>query len=179
MGNSIIAISYLDAPRLLRALSAGIGHLFQRREYLNSINVFPVPDGDTGTNMAFSFKVIQDAVRHSQGLPIKQLMIRVANASIDGSRGNSGAIMAQYFHGFSESLEDKSILTATDLATASSAGAKASWTAMSEPVAGTLPTVLEDFSTGLEQLSHTENVFSVVSVIFPCSSSKSSWMFSW
>ena len=46
------AIAYLDAPRLLRALSAGIGHVFQRREYLNRINVFPVPDGDTGTNMA-------------------------------------------------------------------------------------------------------------------------------
>jgi hypothetical protein len=58
MGNSTIAISYLDAPRLLRALSAGIGHLFQRREYLNRSNVFPVPDGDTGTNMAFTFKAI-------------------------------------------------------------------------------------------------------------------------
>ena len=145
------AIAYLDATRMLRGLSAGIHRLFQRREYIDRINVFPVPDGDTGTNMAFSFKVIQDAVRHAQGLPIKELMARVANASIDGSRGNSGAIMAQYLHGFSESLDDKSILTATDLATASSAGAKASWTAMSEPVAGTLPTVLEDFSRGLEQ----------------------------
>jgi DegV family protein with EDD domain len=76
-------------------------------------------------------------------------MQRIAHASLDGSRGNSGAIMAQYFHGFSESLDDQVSLTAADLAAASAAGAKVAWTAMSEPVAGTLPTVLEDFSTAL------------------------------
>ncbi|MCU0990596.1 MAG: hypothetical protein MUE63_13665 [Xanthomonadales bacterium] len=59
------AIAYLDAPRLLRALTAGIGNVFQRREYLNRINVFPVPDGDTGTNMAFTFKTILEATASS------------------------------------------------------------------------------------------------------------------
>jgi len=136
---------------MLRGLSAGFQRLFQRREYIDRINVFPVPDGDTGTNLVFSFKVIQDAVQNAHGLSLKELMARVAKASLDGSRGNSGAIMAQYFHGFSEALSDDSQLTAMDLATASSAGAKASWTAMSEPVAGTLPTVLEDFSEALVQ----------------------------
>jgi len=136
---------------MLRGLTAGIQRLFQRREYIDRINVFPVPDGDTGTNMAFSFRVIHEAVRHAHDLSMKQLMSRVASASIDGSRGNSGAIMAQYFHGFSESLSDQTFLSAADLATASNAGAKASWTAMSEPVAGTLPTVLEAFSKGLER----------------------------
>jgi hypothetical protein len=136
---------------MLRGLSAGFQRLFQRREYIDKINVFPVPDGDTGTNMVFSFKVIQDAVQGAQGLTLKQLMDKVARASLDGSRGNSGAIMAQYFHGFSEALSDGHQLTAMDLAMASSAGASASWTAMSEPVAGTLPTVLEDFSEALVQ----------------------------
>jgi DegV family protein with EDD domain len=136
---------------MMRGLSAGFQRLFQRREYIDKINVFPVPDGDTGTNMVFSFKVIQDAVQGAQGLTLKQLMDKVARASLDGSRGNSGAIMAQYFHGFSEALSDGPQLTAMDLAMASSAGAAASWTAMSEPVAGTLPTVLEDFSEALLQ----------------------------
>jgi dihydroxyacetone kinase-like predicted kinase len=147
------AIAYIDATRMIRGLAAGIRHLFQRREYIDRINVFPIPDGDTGTNMAFSFKVIHEAVRHQHRDTIKQLMTRVANASIDGSRGNSGAIMAQYFHGFSESLGDKATITAADLAAASSTGAKAAWTAMSEPVAGTLPTVLEDFSAALQRQS--------------------------
>ena len=146
-------LSYIDSTRMVKALTAAISRLFQRREYIDRINVFPVPDGDTGTNMAFSFKVIHEAVRNADGLSIKQLMTRVAVASLDGSRGNSGAIMAQYFHGFSKALEDGPIMTAAALATASSAGAKAAWTAMSEPVAGTLPTVLEDFSIALESKS--------------------------
>jgi len=147
------SIAYIDSDRMVRGLTAGIRHLFQRREYIDRINVFPVPDGDTGTNMAFSFKVIHEAVHNVQGLTIKQLMSRIADASLDGSRGNSGAIMAQYFHGFSEALGNKAILKAAELAEASSAGAKAAWTAMAEPVAGTLPTVLEDFSKGLMQKS--------------------------
>jgi len=145
------SIAYLDSKRMLRGLSAGFQRLFQRREYIDRINVFPVPDGDTGTNLVFSFKVIQDSVHNAHDLSLKELMARVAKASLDGSRGNSGAIMAQYFHGFSEALRDDSQLTAMDLATASRAGAEASWTAMSEPVAGTLPTVLEDFSEALVQ----------------------------
>ena len=147
------ALTYIDSTRMVKALTAAISRLFQRREYIDRINVFPVPDGDTGTNMAFSFKVIFDAVRNADSLSMKQLMTRVAVASLDGSRGNSGAIMAQYFHGFSEAMEEGPVMTATALATASNAGAKAAWTAMSEPVAGTLPTVLEDFSVALDSKS--------------------------
>jgi len=134
---------------MAKVLAAAIQRLFQRREYIDRINVFPVPDGDTGTNMAFSFKVIHEAVGDSQHLGIKQLMQRVASASLDGSRGNSGAIMAQYFQGFSEALDEDAVISAGALANASCAGARAAWTAMSEPVAGTLPTVLEDFSNAL------------------------------
>ena len=57
-----MAIAYVDGPRLARGLGAGIRHLFQRRDYINKINVFPVPDGDTGTNMAFTFKAILEAL---------------------------------------------------------------------------------------------------------------------
>jgi DegV family protein with EDD domain len=151
MGRSSAAISYLDAPRLLRALSAGIGQVFQRREYLNRINVFPVPDGDTGTNMAFTFKTILEATATSPDRRVDELMDHVADAALDGARGNSGAIMAQYFHGFRESVAGREMLTANQLAQAASSGAEAAWTAMSEPVPGTLPTVLEDFSAELVQ----------------------------
>jgi len=146
MGNSPNAITYLDAPRLLKALSAGIGHVFQRREYLNRINVFPVPDGDTGTNMAFTFKTILEATTTSPDERVDELMDHVAEAALDGARGNSGAIMAQYFHGFREAVAGRKKLTAQGFADAAAAGAEAAWTAMSKPVQGTLPTVLEDFS---------------------------------
>ena len=151
MGKPSHAIAYLDAPRLLRALSAGIGHVFQRREYLNRINVFPVPDGDTGTNMAFTFKTILEATRSSPDSRVDDLMDHVAEAALDGARGNSGAIMAQYFHGFREAVAGHRLLTPEGFAQAAVSGADAAWTAMSEPVAGTLPTVLEDFSKELAQ----------------------------
>jgi DegV family protein with EDD domain len=145
------AIAYLDAPRLLRALSAGIGNVFQRREYLNRINVFPVPDGDTGTNMAFTFKTILEATATSPDRRVDELMNHVAEAALDGARGNSGAIMAQYFHGFREAVAGRRLLTAEGFAAAAVSGAEAAWTAMSKPVQGTLPTVLEDFSKDLAQ----------------------------
>ena len=149
MAKKPTAIAYLDAPRLLRALSAGIGHLFQRREYLNRINVFPVPDGDTGTNMAFTFKTILEATATSPDTRVDELMDHIAEAALDGARGNSGAIMAQYFHGFRNAVSGRRLLSARDFAAASMAGAKSAWTAMSKPVQGTLPTVLEDFSREL------------------------------
>ena len=145
------AVAYINTERMVNVLTAAIHRLFQRREYIDRINVFPVPDGDTGTNMAFSFKVIHEALVKARGLSIKQLMKHVADASLDGSRGNSGAIMAQYFHGFSKALDDSPSISAAALAQASAAGARAAWTAMSEPVKGTLPTVLEDFSNALEE----------------------------
>jgi DegV family protein with EDD domain len=149
MGHKLTAIAYLDAERLLRALSAGIGYLFQRREYLNRINVFPVPDGDTGTNMAFTFKTILEATATSPDTRVDDLMDHIAEAALDGARGNSGAIMAQYFHGFREAVSGRRLLSARDFAKASTAGAKSAWTAMSQPVQGTLPTVLDDFSQEL------------------------------
>jgi DegV family protein with EDD domain len=151
MKRSSDAIAYLDAPRLLRALSAGIGHVFQRREYLNRINVFPVPDGDTGTNMAFTFKTILEATSTSPQERVDELMDHVADAALDGARGNSGAIMAQYFHGFREAIAGCRLLTPSRFAKAAAAGADEAWKAMSKPVPGTLPTVLEDFSQELCQ----------------------------
>lgn len=139
----------------MRALSAGIAHLFQRREYLNRINVFPVPDGDTGTNMAFTFKTILEAVSGARHDRVDRLMAAVAAAALDGARGNSGAIMAQYFFGFGEAIAGRRLLTAEGFARGSQAGAEAAWKAMSSPVPGTLPTVLEDFSTELVERSES------------------------
>ncbi len=149
MAKSPTAIAYLDGPRMLRAISAGIRHVFTRRDYLNRINVFPVPDGDTGTNMAFTFKTILESSATAQPQRVDALMRHIADAALDGARGNSGAIMAQYFHGFSDSVSGCRLLTAADFSRASVAGARAAWSAMSKPVAGTLPTVLDDFSAEL------------------------------
>ena len=143
------AISYLDGPRLAQALNAGFLHVFQQRDQINRINVFPVPDGDTGTNLVFTFRAIQDALRGWASPRVDELMRRVADAALDGARGNSGAIMAQYFEGFRAAIEGRRLLNGDALAAASSAGSEAAWGAMSEPVEGTLPSVLSAFSDGL------------------------------
>ncbi|HET6565830.1 MAG TPA: DegV family protein [Xanthomonadales bacterium] len=143
------SIAYLDGPRLSRAVAAGIAHLFQRRDLLNRINVFPVPDGDTGTNLAFTFKTVLDALKRKPKKRVDELLDLMANAALDGARGNSGAILAQYFHGFSDAIRGHRLLTANSLATAAAAGARSAWKAMANPVPGTMPTVLEDFSSEL------------------------------
>jgi uncharacterized protein len=144
-------ISHIDAARFEQALLAGIANVFRRRDYINSINVFPVADSDTGTNLAFTLASVRQAIegRDHAGLP--DLLDRVAEAALDGARGNSGAIMAQYFQGLSDSVRDFQVLDSGRLARASSAGAKSAWGAMSEPVPGTLPTVLEDFADELNR----------------------------
>lgn len=149
MGHAPTPTAYLDGARLSRAVAAGIAHLFQRRDYLNRINVFPVPDGDTGTNLAFTFKTVLDALKRKPQERVDELMSLIANAALDGARGNSGAIMAQYFQGFSETMAGKRLLTARNFSAAAANGARSAWQAMSNPVPGTMPTVLEDFSTEL------------------------------
>lgn len=146
MSVSTASIAYIDGARFTRGLSAGIRHLFLRRDYINRINVFPVPDGDTGTNLAFTFKTILDVLNKHHMANLETVVSKVAGAALDGARGNSGAIMAQFLQGFSEAVNGRQLLSAKSLALACRRGAEQAWTAMSEPVAGTLPTVLEDFA---------------------------------
>lgn len=153
MKEAAVSIAYLDGQRMSRALGAGIRHLFQRRDYINRINVFPVPDGDTGTNMAFTFQSILEALNRHPSNNLGAVAGTVSRAALDGARGNSGAIMAQYFEGFQEVCKGRSLLTTESFARASLRGAEQAWTAMAEPVAGTLPTVLEDFSRELVRVA--------------------------
>ncbi|WP_181918838.1 DegV family protein [Wenzhouxiangella sediminis] len=143
------AISHVDAARLEQALLAGIANVFRRRDHINAINVFPVADSDTGTNLAFTLASVRRAIEGEAGRSLPDLLREVADAALDGARGNSGAIMAQYFHGLSESSRDFQVLDGKRLAQVSAAGARSAWSAMTNPVPGTLPTVLEDFADEL------------------------------
>ena len=143
-------ITHIDAPRLRNAVLAGIANVLKHRDHINKINVFPVPDGDTGTNLAFTLSEIRAALTDvPKSLPA--LLDQMANAALDGARGNSGAIMAQYFQGLSESSREYQVLDAKRLAHVSTAAAESAWGAMTEPVPGTLPTVLEDFAKALSK----------------------------
>jgi len=131
---------------LSACLVAAIRHLFTRRDYINRINVFPVPDADTGTNMAFTFRSILEVLEGRPYTQVGDLVASVSEAALDGARGNSGAIMAQFFQGCREAVTGRAELDTGEFAKACRQGAVQAWTAMAEPVEGTLPSVLEGFA---------------------------------
>jgi hypothetical protein len=89
----------LDGLLLADLLRAGIYRLFQRTDHLNKINVFPVPDGDTGTNMAMTLAAVLSALDREPVADAGRVLTRAADAALDGARGNSGAILAQFLMG--------------------------------------------------------------------------------
>src|SRR6056297_3014624 len=142
---------HIEADQLQNALLSGIAHVQARRDLLNRINVFPVPDGDTGTNLLFTLQSVRKRISGRPAAAVPVVLDDIADAALDGARGNSGAILAQFFHGLSESSRDCHRLDAHQLARSVKAGAVSAWSAMSKPVAGTMPTVLEDFGDALVQ----------------------------
>jgi uncharacterized protein len=142
-------ILYLDGPRLHRALMAGIGYVLSRQEYINKINVFPVPDGDTGTNMALTLNAIIDNTAMEEYDSIKRLMSDTADATLNAARGNSGAILAQFFEGMYESTEDAEKIDARAFAKMMEGGSIAARSALEKPIEGTIITVIHAFSMSL------------------------------
>jgi hypothetical protein len=132
---------------LRRALLAGIQRVIARRDEINRINVFPVPDGDTGTNMAFTLGAMLCAIQPRRQAHAGDLLRRAASEAIDGARGNSGAILAQFFQGMSEHLGSARRLTPEALALASSAGSRLAREALADPREGTILSVIHAFSS--------------------------------
>ena len=140
---------------LHRAIVAGIRKIVAHQDYLNKINVFPVPDGDTGTNMAFTMNAILDGTENHVHTRIDDMLEAVADSALDGARGNSGAILAQFFQGLSDGSVGLESMNAKQLSIAFSKGSEYARDALSEPREGTILTVISDFSKKLDELSST------------------------
>jgi DegV family protein with EDD domain len=146
MSASFVESDALDGTRLALALRAGIQRLLSREEVINKINVFPVPDGDTGTNLALTLHAVLLCMRRQPDAHAGRLLVRVADAALDGARGNSGAILAQFLLGVGDRAGHLQILTTADFAAAVGDGASYAREAMTEPQEGTILTVLSDFA---------------------------------
>ena len=155
-------IKYINGIRFYRALVVGINNLISRQDYLNQINVFPVPDGDTGTNMAFTVNSILDGTADVVPAKIGDMSQKVADCALDGARGNSGAILAQFFVGLSESLAEKDKMSVKDFADAFKNGSDCAWEALSDPQEGTILSIFRDVSNFLMNLDDDNYDFSVV-----------------
>ena len=99
-------IKYLNGRRLIYAFIAGGEAVIQDKDYLNRINVFPVPDSDTGTNLASTLHSIAQGAKHHRS--IRETMRSIADAALMGARGNSGLIFAQFVQGFSQEIQQDS-----------------------------------------------------------------------
>ncbi len=135
-------VAYLDGPRLQRCLTAGLDRLIADREYLNKINVFPVPDGDTGNNLAQTALAAREAIAEAHE-SAGEILARLADGALDGAQGNSGTILAQFFQGLATALADKHRILAAELADAFPDAAAGTRSALTNPREGTIVTVLD------------------------------------
>jgi DegV family protein with EDD domain len=142
----LIGIAYLDGHRLSRSVIAGAHFVAERAEALNKINVFPVPDGDTGTNVASTLQKIAAALARTRQRHIREMSKTIADFAVGGARGNSGAILAQFFCGFSDGLPDSPRVTTSGFGAAVVRAAESAYSAIARPVEGTILTVIRDWA---------------------------------
>ncbi len=126
---------------LRAALETAAAWLSANAERINALNVFPVPDGDTGTNMSMTLKEAVDRLRLEQDAPVSEVARSVAREALESARGNSGVILSQLLSGFATALAQAAELTPVALASALTSASEAAYRAVSQPVEGTILTV--------------------------------------
>ncbi len=131
-------ITAAEFKRMIISASAAIDN---NKQKLNELNVFPVPDGDTGTNMSLTARAAASALAAANPETVGEAASVAASALLRGARGNSGVILSLLFRGFAKSCADKAELTAHDLASAFSAGVDAAYRAVMKPAEGTILSV--------------------------------------
>ncbi|MGE5592536.1 MAG: DAK2 domain-containing protein [Betaproteobacteria bacterium] len=141
----------LDAGALARAIIAGTEWLGANKEFVNSLNVFPVPDGDTGTNMHLTLLSAVREVEKAEGRELWEVADAAAMGSLMGARGNSGVIFSQLFRGFAKGVEGKTHLQPQDLARALQSAAAMAYKAVMKPVEGTMLTVAREAARSATQ----------------------------
>ncbi len=135
----------IDGSAMLAGLRSSLAWLQANQEQVNELNVFPVPDGDTGSNM---YLTLRSAVEDAQAAPMPNsaasVMRAAAHGSLMGARGNSGVILSQIFRGFAQSLGDREHLDAKAVAASLAEGARVAYKAVMKPTEGTILTVIRE-----------------------------------
>ncbi len=146
-----IGIAYVDGPRLARAVYAAADWVAAGRDEINRLNVFPVPDGDTGTNFSLTLRAVADACRALGDAPLSETAQTIARGAVLGARGNSGMMLAHFLLGFSESIGARDTATAAQIAGALRRGADTLYNSLDEPREGTILTVAREAAAAAER----------------------------
>lgn len=146
----------IDAKMLQKSFLAGANRIEQRKEEINALNVFPVPDGDTGTNMTMTILAAAEEVANVEPLTLSTLAKAIATGSLRGARGNSGVILSQLFRGFSKEIEQETEITVLLMAKAFQRAVELAYKAVMKPKEGTILTVAKAGAERAMQLAKTE-----------------------
>jgi DAK2 domain fusion protein YloV len=133
-----------DGAGLLNAFRAAVDNLAVHADEINALNVYPVPDGDTGSNMVATVRAALEEAEAAEARTAERVATAISFGSLMGARGNSGVITSQIFRGMAEALGGKSRFNGLDLAHALSQGAKTAYGAVAKPVEGTILTVIRE-----------------------------------
>ena len=139
-------IQYIDAKILKEMFVSGANNLQNHKDLVDKLNVFPVPDGDTGTNMSLTISYAMKELSKLENGTITEIGKALSKGSLMGARGNSGVILSQIVRGFAKSIEGKDKLNTEDLANAFKNGSDTAYKAVIKPIEGTILTVVRESS---------------------------------
>jgi len=152
-----LSLQYINGKDLVRSVKAGCIKLEHNREKVNLLNVFPVPDGDTGTNMYLTLLAAVKEGEKNMDQPLGKVAKAMSSGSLMGARGNSGVILSQIFRGIAKVLEGKEESDALLFAQALKSGSDTAYKAVMKPVEGTILTVIREISRACEMEAKKNN----------------------
>jgi len=153
----------INGLQLKELAQAGLQWLRTNQQTVNALNVFPVPDGDTGTNMVLTMQSAFDEIANSPENHVGKMAHALAHGALMGARGNSGVILSQLWRGFSRSLDGKAVLDGQALVTAFDEARKTAYKGVVRPVEGTILTVAKDMAIAAEaSLEETQNPYEIL-----------------
>ena len=145
--------SPVDGKGLKLLVEAGLAWLMTNQQHVNSLNVFPVPDGDTGTNMVLTMQAAVDETENKLTRNVGQMMHNFAQGALMGARGNSGVILSQIWRGFSRGLDNLPTMDTAQFANAMVEARNTAYKGVVRPVEGTILTVMKDMTSAAEHAS--------------------------
>jgi len=154
-----VDVRTIDGLTLTEMILTGANHLKNNSDKIDALNVFPVPDGDTGTNMNLSMTSGVEEVKSVNSNSISEVAQAFSKGLLMGARGNSGVILSQIFRGFASGLANKNEVTTTELADAFDQGVKTAYQAVMKPVEGTILTVAKDVANvAVKEAKYEQNM---------------------
>ena len=158
----MIKINTLNGKIFAEMIISGANNLYNNRAAVDELNVFPVPDGDTGTNMSLTAQAMAGELLKDTSLTLTKAADKMSFATLRGARGNSGVILSQFFRGISKSVKGKDECGAAEFAEALKKGSDAAYKAVMKPTEGTILTVAREAATGAQLAANTENDITAV-----------------